>query len=1018
MLQPNSQAARCTAEITRILIFSLISSLLACSANSQDFNRDVRQILATHCFACHGPDASHRESDLRFDERNNPIESSAIVPGDPSSSGMIERITSGDQDHVMPPPEFGNSLNSAQIEILKKWIAGGAKYERHWAFVAPSRTEAPKSRSSFVANQIDEFVFKKLQDANLNPNAAADRYTLLRRLYLDLVGLPPTIEETDTFLNSKDPEAYRKVVDQLLGSPRFGEKWAQFWLDLARYSDTNGYEKDRPRAIWPYRDWVIRAFNNDMPFDKFTIDQIAGDMLPSPKTDQLVATGFHRNTMLNEEGGIDPLEFRYLAMVDRVATTGTVWLGLTVGCAQCHTHKYDPISHTDYYRFLALLNNADEPDLRIPSEKSGEDKVNSEIKALESELLMKLSQRLESQPAKFGKEWQTWIESSQSSAINWAIATPTELSSNLPFLKTLDDSSIFSTGDTTKRDEFFISFQLDGTPITGIRLEALPDERLPGMGPGRTYYEGRKGDFFVSEISVTLDGKPIDFNNASHDFSKPDDTKPKTTASNVFDGNGSTGWSPGNNKAERLKLVINPTSPINGKGKLTVRLLFERHYTASLGRFRFSFTGEKAPSANRFDENLEEILTKSKSFPSSQYSMFQAELTSAEFKTVQLAFAESIKDLESNTKTLNKLKNTKPPQTETLIFREREARNPRRTFRHHRGEYLSPREEVTPGILSIFQNPEDEQSNPTNRLELAHWLVSDKNPLASRVAVNRIWYQIFGTGLMKTNADFGLQAEMPSHPELLDWLAFQFQNELKWSTKELIRYIVMSNTYRQASNFSVDKENADPENRLLSRGPSFRVSGEMVRDIALSATGVLSSKMYGPGVKPPQPAGVTELAWGSGKWSPSNGEDRYRRSIYTFKKRTAAFAAFTVFDAPTGEACIATRNRSNTPLQALTVLNDPMFIELNQKFAKNVIEQNFPTPAMAITYIFRRFLTRLPTEFESSELNQFYQTQLTRLQDGAIDSEAIGGKDATAEQAAFAMVSRIIMNLDETITKR
>ncbi len=1018
MFHRTFQTARRTAELTQILTFILISSLLAGLANSQDFNRDVRPILATHCFACHGPDDSHRESDLRFDQRDNPIESSAIVPGDPSNSGMIERITSSDQDHVMPPPEFGNALNRAQIEVLKKWIASGAKYERHWAFVTPTRPDAPETRSNFVANQIDEFVFRKLQDAKLTPNPIADRYTLLRRLYLDLVGLPPTIEQTDSFLNSTDPEAYRKVVEQLLGSPRFGEKWAQPWLDLARYSDTNGYEKDRPRAIWPYRDWVIKAFNNDMPFDKFTVDQIAGDMLPSTKTDQLVATGFHRNTMLNEEGGIDPLEFRYLAMVDRVATTGTVWLGLTVGCAQCHTHKYDPISHTDYFRFLALLNNADEPDLRIPVEKNSENKVISEIKALESELLRKLSSRRKSQPAKFDKEWRTWIEFSQSNAVDWKIATPSELASNLPFLKTLDDSSIFSTGDTTKRDEFFVSFLLDGTPITGIRLEAIPDERLPGMGPGRTYYEGRKGDFFVSEISATLDGKPVEFNNASHDFSKPDDKKPKTTALNVFDGNGSTGWAPGNNKAKRLQLVINPAVPLKGKGKLTVRLLFERHYTASLGRFRFSFTGEKAPAANRLHEDLEKTLTKSKSFPSNRYSTFQAQLSSAEFKTVQLAFAESIKDLESNAKTLNKLKNTKSPQIETLIFREREATNMRRTFRHHRGEYLSPREEVTPGIFSIFQNSAGEQANPTNRLELAHWLVSDKNPLVSRVAVNRIWYQIFGIGLMKTNADFGVQSEMPSHPELLDWLASQFQSELAWSTKELIRYIVMSNTYRQASNFSIEKERADPDNRLLSRGPSFRVPGEMVRDIALSATGVLSSKMYGPGVKPPQPAGVTELAWGSGKWNPSNGEDRYRRSIYTFKKRTAAFAAFTVFDAPTGESCIATRNRSNTPLQALTVLNDPMFIELNQKLAKDVIGQNFPTSTIAITYIFRRFLTRLPTDLESSELNRFYQTQLTRLQEGAIDPEAIGGKDATAEQAAFAMVSRIIMNLDETITKR
>ncbi|MDA7926372.1 DUF1549 domain-containing protein, partial [Mariniblastus sp.] len=427
--------ARRIPVITQILIFVIFPSLVLSSAKSQDFNRDVRPILATHCFACHGPDAAHRESELRFDKRENPIDSLAIVPGDPASSGMIERITSDDQDHLMPPPEFGNGLNKSQIETLKKWIAAGAKYDRHWAFVPPSSTVAPETHSKFAANKIDEFVLEKLLETKLTPNVEAGPYALIRRLYLDLIGLPPTIEQVNQFVHSKDPEAYQKVVNQLLNSPRFGEKWAQPWLDLARYSDTNGYEKDRPRAIWPYRDWVIKAFNDDMPFDKFTVDQIAGDMLPNPQPDQLVATGFHRNTMLNEEGGIDPLEFRYLAMVDRVATTGTVWLGLTVGCAQCHTHKYDPISHTDYYRFLALMNNADEPDFRIPTETNENLKVISEIEVLESVMLKKLENRRKTEAENFNKEWKNWIESSQSNAVDWTIATPAELESNLPFLK-------------------------------------------------------------------------------------------------------------------------------------------------------------------------------------------------------------------------------------------------------------------------------------------------------------------------------------------------------------------------------------------------------------------------------------------------------------------------------------------------------------------------------------------------------------------------------------------------------
>jgi len=1018
MFHLNLPLNRRISVIARVVIFVFFASLMTRAVNSQNFNRDVRPILTTHCFPCHGPDATHREAGLRFDNRESPIDSLAIVPGDPSSSGLIERITSDDQDHLMPPPEFGTELNNAQIDTLKRWIAGGAKYERHWAFLPPSAPFTPNIESDFIANQIDEFVLQKLLTTDLTPNDQAAPHVLIRRLYLDLIGLPPTIEQANQFVNSKDPKAYQKVVEQLLSSPRFGEKWAQAWLDLARYSDTNGYEKDRPRSIWPYRDWVIKAFNDDMPFDKFTVDQIAGDMLPNPQPEQLVATGFHRNTMLNEEGGIDPLEFRHLAVVDRVATTGTVWLGLTVECAQCHTHKYDPISHTDYYQFLALLNNADEPDFRIPNESNDHLKAIAEIGAIEAQLIRKLEARRMSEPEKFSAEWQSWIAASQLKAVDWKIATPTELSSNLPLLETLDDGSILSMGDTTKRDEFFVSFQLNGTPISGIRLEAIPDERLPGLGPGRTYYEGRKGDFFVSEISATLDGQSVDFNQASHDFSNSADKKPKTTALNVFDGDGSTGWSPGKNKAMRLNLVFNPTDPLVSTGKLTIRLLFERHYTASLGRFRFSFTCEKSPTANRLEQDLEKILVKTKTFSSQEYPLYQSQLTEDEIKTVCLAFAQSINDFTADIKKLNNRKNSKIARVETLVFRERGPKNRRVTYRHHRGEYLSPQEEVAPKIFSIFRHPDGEQTNPTNRLELASWLVSDANPLASRVAVNRIWYQIFGVGLMKTNADFGLQSEMPSHPKLLDWLACQFKNQMNWSTKELIRYIVMSNTYQQSSRFPDEKESLDPENRLLSRGPSFRVSGEMVRDIALSATGVLSDKMFGPGVKPPQPQGVTELAWGSGKWQPSQGEDRYRRSVYTFKKRTAAFAAFTVFDAPTGESCIATRNRSNTPLQALTVLNDPMFIELNQILAKETYEKKFPTVDEAIIFIFQRFLTRPPMQLEQAELNQFYQSQLVRLQAGEIDPQVIGGKDATAEQAALAMVSRIIMNLDETITKR
>ncbi len=992
------------------------------------FNRDVRPLLAAHCFACHGPDEDKRESDLRLDQRDIAIETEAIVPHDPENSNLVQRIFSEDQDVVMPPLASGHVLTPAQKQILKRWIGEGAAYDTHWAFKPPAALEPPTVDSDWPRNGIDSFVFQKLANNGLKPNSEADRYTLVRRIYLDLIGLPPTVEQADAFVNSDDPLAYEELVDQLLDSPHYGERWAQSWLDLARYSDTNGYEKDRERSIWPYRDWVIKALNQDMPYDEFSIEQLAGDMLEDPTPAQLIATGFHRNTMLNEEGGIDPLEYRYLAMVDRVATTGTVWMGMTTGCAQCHTHKYDPISQTDYYRLMALLNNADEPDFRIPDElrlkqiSEAEDR----IRKLESEL----ETRFEPDPGKespeirrneqFAREFDNWVRDAAARSVTWNIIRPSAMKTNLPKLEILDDGSIFSSGDTTKRDEFELTFDLEVAEheITAIRLEALPDARLPGFGPGRTYYEGRKGDFFVSEVSATLDGQRIEFAAASHDFSDPDEKNPKQTALNVFDGDGSTGWSPGNNKSTRLKLVMNLKEPIKKSGQLRVKLLFERHYTVSLGRFRFSTTSDKNAVANRLDEDVENILASWISASDSPHSNPPPDWSPAERAKLKRIFLLNTPQLAEARKELDALRGRIPKLDESMVMQERSVDNPRKTFRHHRGEYLNPKEEVAPGLPEFLAEISQTNQLPTNRLQFAKWLVGDSNPLAARVAVNRAWRELFGAGLVRTNGDFGVQSEPPTHPELLDWLAVHFQRDLKWSTRKLHRLIVTSATYRQASNATQEQMEQDPDNRLLARGAAFRVTGEVVRDIALAATGALSTQMYGPGVRPPQPASVTELAYGSTKWVPATGQDRYRRSIYTFKKRTAAFAAYTVFDGPTGELCTAKRNRSNTPLQALTVLNDEMYLELAQILAHKASEKTFVSDEAAITWIFRRFLTRPPTKPELANLHQFHSSQLSRLLDGELDSAAIGGNDSSAQQAALTMVARVVMNLDETITRR
>lgn len=979
------------------------------------FNRDVRPILSKSCFACHGPDEDKREADLRLDDRKSAIELGAIMPGQSSASVLIDRINETDEDLVMPPSHLGHPLSAEQKATLKRWIDQGAKYETHWAFEKPKAAAVPQLANDQL-HPIDAFVREKLKSKGLESNPAADRYTLVRRLYLDLIGLPPTVEQADRFVNSTDPNAYKKLVDELLASKHYGERWAQPWLDLARYSDTNGYEKDRERSIWPFRDWVIRAINDDLPYDQFSIHQLAGDMLPNSTTEQTIATGFHRNTMLNEEGGIDPLEYRYLAMVDRVATTGAVWLGLTTGCAQCHTHKYDPISHTEYFQLMALMNNAEEPDFKIPDvDKSARiENAKQKIAALESKLKDQFptvegkGPEDQRRKANFDREFGKWIEENRAACSQWQVLIPADMKTNLPRLTIQDDGSIFSTGDTTKRDVFELEFELPKTdqPFTAIRLEAIPDDRLPANGPGRAFYEGRKGDFFVSEVSATLDGQAVEFSSASHDFSK-------TEAMVVFDGDGSTGWRPGGNKGVWLHLVMNFKQPIDRAGNLKITLLFERHYVASLGRFRISATANPTAAAVNFDTAAQDIIAGS---PREQW-------TTTEIAIVEKAFLLATPLLAEARKNIAKLTARIPRLDETMVFQERPADFVRLTHRHHRGEFLSPREQVGPGLPEVFSNPTPENERPKTRLELAKWLVGDHNPLAARVAVNRDWREFFGAGLMRTNADFGVQSKPPAHPELLDWLAVQFQYELGWSRKKLHRLIVTSETYKQDSSRRFQTPGADPDNEWLSRGPGFRVSGEMVRDIALRATDSLSTKMYGPGVRPPQPASVTALAYGGTKWVPSKGENRFRRSVYTFKKRTANFAAYTVFDAPTGETCTARRNRSNTPLQALTVLNDEMYTELSQKLARKLSSRQDASVETLVNEIFRRFLTRRPNESEMEALSSYFEAQAIRIENEELDAHAIAGKgnadeSPTARQAALVMLIRVIMNLDETVTKR
>jgi hypothetical protein len=844
----------------------------------------------------------------------------------------------------------------------------------------------------------------------LQPSPIAEKAALFRRVSFDLIGLPPTSEELASYLADNSPLAYENAVDRLLGSPQYGERWARKWLDLARYADTNGYEKDKPRTIWPYRDWVIKALNDDMSFDRFSIEQIAGDLLPSATTEQRTATGFHRNTMLNEEGGIDPLEFRYLAMVDRVATTGATWLGLTLQCCQCHTHKYDPIQHREYFSMMAFLNNADEPEMEMPNAKQERDAAARAAKA--EQLLAALPLKWPVQDAagdieirrreSLEKAFLAWRETQKSRTAQWHAIKPVKATSNLPLLTIQEDSTVFVSGDITKADTYQIDLGKPPEGITAIRLEALPDARLPGRGPGMAYYEGPKGDFLLGEFQLTADGQAIKIAKATESYAK-NNFGSQAAASYAIDGNPETGWSCAEGQGLAHEAVFQLEKPLTASS-LHLTMMFGRHYACSLGKFRISLTTQAGEVvASMVTSRLQELFHK-------------PEPTEEERQLLKNEFLRTAPELAAARKEIDALRRPPPPLT-TLVLQERPAENPRRTYIHNRGEWTQPTDAVEPAVLAILHPlPADA---PKNRLSFAKWLVSRDNPLTARVVVNRAWATFFGRGIVKTQEDFGLQSSPPSHPQLLDWLAIRFMDD-GWSFKKLHRLIVTSHTYKQSSTSNSAGEAKDPENILLWRGPRLRLDAEEVRDAALLAAGLLSRKMLGPSVYPPQPANVTtEGAYGPLSWKTSTGENRYRRSLYTFAKRTAPFAFANTFDAPTGEACIVRRDKSNTPLQALSLLNDVTIIEAAQALGKQLVETP-GTPEQRASEAFLRCFSRPPVAEELSAVLDFYEKQQQRFAaepDAAKALASNGAAETTIPRAAWTAVARALMNMDEFVTK-
>ncbi len=993
------------------------------------FTTKVRPALARYCFKCHGPDDKTRKAGLRLDLQESatkPTKSgaTAVVPGKPDESELLVRLLSDDPTEVMPPPSSKVVVPEADKEAIRRWIASGGGYRSHWAYAPPRQAEPPKvSRPEWVKNPIDAFVLARLDREGLKPSGPADRPTLLRRLSLDLIGLPPTPAELDAFLGDSSSNAVEKAVDRLLASPHYGERWARKWLDLARYADTNGYEKDRARSVWPYRDWVIDALNKDVPFDRFTIEQIAGDMLPGATPSQKIATGFHRNTMLNEEGGIDPLEFRYYAMTDRVATTATTWLGLTLGCAQCHTHKYDPIPHREYYSFMALMDNADEPEMQVPSKE-----VARKRREIESKIAAKIDELPRDFPggdAKLQAALKAWADQAARDAVRWTTVEPIKAGSNVPLLTHEGAGVIFVSGDQTKRDVYTLEYPAPLKKITAIRLEALPDDRLPRGGPGRVYYEGPAGDFFLSEISASSGGRnvPLKIGMPEEPEPKPDpkdtvskgDAKKKKPPVNIkaafpttttLDGDPQTGWTINGGQGKRHVAIYHLAQPLENASTIEIQLLFERYHAANLGKFRISVTDDARPVLRG---DLPQAVEAALLLPKEKRSSEQDREILRHFLTVAPELAKFREAIDA-------LRKQVPAFPTALVMHERPANNPRKTFVHNRGEWLQPTDPVNPAVFGFL--PGLAKDEPPTRLALAKWLVSRENPLTARVVMNRQWTAFFGRGIVRTTEDFGYQGEAPTHPELLDWLAVEFMNR-GWSVKAMHKLIVTSSTYQQASDVASALLARDAGNILLARGPRVRLDAEQVRDQALRVSGLLSEKIGGPSVFPPQPPGVsTEGSYGGVSWTVSQGEDRYRRGLYTFSKRTAPYAMFTTFDGPSGEFCLARREVSNTPLQALTLLNDTVFQEAAQALGKLTASRE-GTVDERIAGLVRRCLSREPGRDELRLLERFYQAQRDRLVRKEIDAAAIAGPGPgdAVERAAWTILARAILNLDEMVTK-
>lgn len=911
------------------------------------------------------------------------------------------------------------------LSLLPLSFAPPCHAAEHWSFRLPSAPSLPAVRDpTWAHSAADRFVLAQLDRQDHEPSNAAARAKLIRRLSLDLTGLPPTLDELNQRLTETSPDAFERHADHLLSSPHFGERWALWWLDAVRYADSNGYEVDRPRSAWPYRDWLINAFNNNLPFDQFTIEQLAGDMLSAATLEQRVATGFHRHTYLNEEGGHDWEQFRWEAIVDRVHTTATVFLGMSFSCAQCHDHKYDPLTQEEYWRFFAFFNNVDEPFLEVPTET-----ITQRRQTLLTQIATLVKSREKTFPLKSPRpadlmksEWrhisidqafQQWYRQQAVEAVKWQVLTPIHYTSQMnATLSLLKDHSLLVTGDRPEIDTYHVAYQIPAGPLHGLLLEALPHPALPKHGPGRGSVLG-DGAFALSEFTAALAPQtkdplaapvPLTFRRPTATYQQ----KSRTIELSV-DGDKLTSWHIQGGEG-RAQWALFPTAEairINKSTTLSITYLMNFVHQQTLGRFRLSITQDPKPlRLPTRSPQIESLLAAGLPNLSAQQR--------TRLRNYFLSVAPELAELN---KQIQELRSALPERATTLVVTERPTA--RETFMHTRGEFHRRESQVTANVPEMLHALP--RNAPRNRLAMAKWVASDTNPLTRRVIMNQIWQELFGRGLVVTPEDFGVQGTPPTHPKLLDWLATEFLHH-DWDLKSMIQQIVHSATYRQSSRISVDAATWDPLNQWLARGPRFRVHAEVIRDLALTASGLLTRRIGGPSFFPPRPDLGKMIAYSSASWNVSQGSDRYRRGLYIHRKRTAPHPGLASLDAPPRNTCKVRRRRSNTPLQALALLNDKTMLESAQAIAQ-LITAREGTETQRAKYAFRLCLSRDPDVHEVEAIVQYYRRQLQRLIAGTLDAATVAGLDESKSGdsllslAAWTATARVLLNLDETLTK-